>query len=158
MITCNKINGYDFTEIMKDTILDSPKLSITGNKQLQSLTAENLTVSKLIKPQNQPDSKKGTYDLTENLELPDNIVIEHIFFNEKFNNLSKDELGWWFGTTNGVRVIKSDTNFKEINIEGNLQVDSINKVSISDIVHNSVKIDEEFHFNKMTINHSKYKI
>ncbi|KAF2893085.1 hypothetical protein ILUMI_13089, partial [Ignelater luminosus] len=154
MITCNKIKGYDFTKIIKDTIIDSPNRSITGKKQFQSLTVENLTVSKLIEPQNLPDYKNATYDLTENLELPDNIIIEQIFFNGKFNNLSKDELGWWFGAANNIKVIKSDTNFKEINIEGNLQVDSINKVKISDIVDNSVKIDEEFYFNKMTVNHT----
>lgn len=123
------INGYNFSDIVDDSIMYSEVIDMVKPKHFINLTVDELTTHDNY-------SYSDFLQLVENVELPF-IEIENLTLNGTCNGIAKENFN------NALSL-----QFNNITILGGLQIDSdyINSLKIEDLVNKTVKRDESFHF------------
>lgn len=142
LLCVGPVNNFEFDDVVQDTIIRSNIIRINSHKHFI-----NLTVDKLItKDSKQLEDIPNFQKLFESALLP-NVEVENITFVGLCNGMTNKA----FSDSWSLRF-NEDLHFENITVAGALQIDSdsVNNLKMKDLVFNTVKRNEPFHFENAT--------
>ncbi|KAF5285037.1 hypothetical protein FQR65_LT02349 [Abscondita terminalis] len=148
------INNHNFTFIIEDSVFRRSDIKLNRriafeNVVIENLQADNINFNKIPKIINE---SKELLQFDKNLNLPLTISIDEINFTDSLNNMHSSDFASHWLSYGEEEIFSSDQTFKKIMVYDNLFVESgfLNDVNITYVNEDSIKIDEDYHFQTTT--------
>ncbi|XP_044747906.1 uncharacterized protein LOC123309089 [Coccinella septempunctata] len=142
------INGYNFTEVARDTVTINSEKRITGHKTFKNLTATDLNVA------NMDLTQKRKFTVNEDTRL-EKASVENLHFMKKCNQKEANELDVKLNEDNQ-QTISELSDFEELVVLGNVFIESnyLGEMDLERFDRETIKIDEEHVFGTVVFNNT----
>ncbi|KAL3267313.1 hypothetical protein HHI36_011443 [Cryptolaemus montrouzieri] len=144
-------NGFNFSDLLLDTVMKNKEKPIIGHKSFKNFTATNLTVLGL----ETSNRNKMIYDGDVTW---DNATVENIHFMKSCNDIERDSFGMPSLEDIPVEIVSQLTDLESLIVHGNVYIDSgfLNDVHLENFERETVKIDEENVFRNVIFERSVF--
>lgn len=145
------INNENFADILDDAVTKDSTRKITGMKTFDNVTIHFLETTKKFE-ESETNSKSVRLS---GIDLIANIFVKNISFDEKLNEIHKDELKDFLNEEIEL-VLEENQKLGNMTVFGNVYIESnfIGNISLEDFQNNTIKKDEQFDFD--TVEFGKY--
>lgn len=149
-----KILGFDFEEMISDTVFTDTETEITGHKhfkedlifnKLDVTTINNVNIEKLLLD---VEKWSGDVRIDEALKITAPIQVDKIFFNE-LNGLKSEDFGKVWLLKEGNQIVNHDQYFTTVHCDKNVTTASktLSNIDLQEILEVAVRTDEDHTFN-----------